>query len=94
MCVFYTAYVSGVATKMNSIRPLSKQLQEKAIKELNEKPNSIEKDIQFIKEWLAKQSHLKAKNGTYYEIFSCTTTFNFFFFLYYRRSTDFKFLEG
>lgn len=45
------------------VRFLPPQLQKKAREELNEKPKSVEKDIQFIKEWLEKQPHLKAKTG-------------------------------
>ncbi|KAI4466016.1 alpha-tocopherol transfer protein-related [Holotrichia oblita] len=43
-----------------SIRPLSKELQAKAIAELNEKPERIPEDIEYIKEWLRKQPHLNA----------------------------------
>lgn len=46
-----------------SLRPLSKELQEKASSELNENPNRIESDINYIKEWLDKQPHLKARKG-------------------------------
>ncbi|KAI4466007.1 alpha-tocopherol transfer protein-related [Holotrichia oblita] len=44
-----------------SLRPLSKELQAKAIAELNEKPERIEEDIEYIKEWLRKQQHLNAR---------------------------------
>lgn len=43
-----------------SLRPLSKELQAKAIAELNEKPERIPEDIEYIKEWLRKQPHLNA----------------------------------
>ena len=34
--------------------------------EINEEPERIEKDINAIKEWLAKQSHLQGiRSGTY-----------------------------
>ncbi|CAG9099755.1 unnamed protein product [Plutella xylostella] len=42
-------------------RPLSPELQEKAIKELNEDPKRLESDIRHMKEWISKQSHLKAR---------------------------------
>lgn len=50
-------------TSTMSLRPLSPQLQEKTNRELNENSSSVERDIQYIKEWLAKQPHLKARNG-------------------------------
>ncbi|KAJ3655637.1 hypothetical protein Zmor_014758 [Zophobas morio] len=43
------------------IRELSKELQEVAIKELNEDPQRIQSDLAYIKEWLSKQPHLKAR---------------------------------
>lgn len=46
-----------------NIRPLSKELQEKAKSELNEVPERIKDDIEYIKQWLSKQPHLKAKTG-------------------------------
>lgn len=52
----------SVASKM-SLRPLSPELQEKAKRELNEDPNRIKDDIKYIKEWLDKQPHLKARKG-------------------------------
>lgn len=47
----------------DTIRPLSKELQEKAIAELNENPSSIREDIDHIKEWLRKQPHLNPRMG-------------------------------
>lgn len=44
-----------------SIRPLSKKLQEIAIKELNEVPERIPEDLKHLKEWLSKQHHLKCR---------------------------------
>ena len=46
-----------------TVRPLCKELQEKAIKELNEDPKRIQEDINHIKEWLKKQKHIKARTG-------------------------------
>lgn len=46
-----------------SIRKLSDALQQKAIKELNEDPNRIQDDINYIKEWLTTQPHLNARTG-------------------------------
>ncbi|KAI4466012.1 alpha-tocopherol transfer protein-related [Holotrichia oblita] len=43
------------------VRPLSKELQAKAIAELNENPERIPEDIEYIKEWLRKQPHLNAR---------------------------------
>ncbi|KAF5287378.1 hypothetical protein FQA39_LY15916 [Lamprigera yunnana] len=42
-------------------RKLSADLQEKAIKELNEVPSRIEDDVKHIREWLSKEQHLKVK---------------------------------
>ncbi|KAF5287377.1 hypothetical protein FQA39_LY15915 [Lamprigera yunnana] len=42
-------------------RKLSVDLQEKAIRELNEVPSRIEDDVEHIREWLSKQQHLKIK---------------------------------
>lgn len=46
-----------------AVRPLSKELQAKAIAELNENPERIPEDIEYIKEWLRKQPHLNARMG-------------------------------
>jgi hypothetical protein len=43
------------------VRELSKELQEVAIKEINEDPKRIESDLAYIKEWLSKQPHLNAR---------------------------------
>lgn len=45
------------------IRPLTKELQAKAIAELNENPTRIQEDIQYIKEWLLQQKYIKARTG-------------------------------
>lgn len=46
-----------------SIRPLSNELAEIARLELYEEPNRVSNDIQHIKDWLAKQPHLRARTG-------------------------------
>jgi hypothetical protein len=46
---------------MINIRPLSPELQKKAIKELNEDPARIEKDLEAFKEWIKKSPHLKGR---------------------------------
>lgn len=45
------------------IRPLPQELIEKAKIEINEDPNRVHEDIQYIKDWLKKQPHLKARTG-------------------------------
>lgn len=49
-----------------SIRPLSPELQEIAISQLNEDPKRIEADILAIKEWLKKQPHLTCRQDDQY----------------------------
>nr|XP_022911953.1 retinol-binding protein pinta-like [Onthophagus taurus] len=44
-----------------SVRPLSRELQAKAIADLNEDPKRIDDDIQALREWLEKQPHLTPK---------------------------------
>jgi hypothetical protein len=46
---------------MVNIRKLTPELQEKAIKELNEDPARIEKDIEAFREWIKKSPHLKGR---------------------------------
>lgn len=46
-----------------SLRPLSPELQERAIAELNEDPARVQEDIRHIKEWLKKQPHLTPRKG-------------------------------
>lgn len=45
------------------IRELSPELAYIAKTELNEDPKQTPKDVQHLKEWITKQSHLKARTG-------------------------------
>lgn len=45
-----------------TVRPLPDFLQEKAKKEINENPRSVESDISVLKTWLEKQPHLQTVN--------------------------------
>lgn len=45
------------------IRPLTTALQEVAIRELNEEPDKIAKDILIFREWIWTQPHLKARTN-------------------------------
>lgn len=53
------------------IRPLPADLQATAIKNINEDPARIPKDIEYIKEWLKKQPHLNARTGQYFSESTC-----------------------
>lgn len=44
------------------LRPISKVLQEKCVKELNEKPERLVSDIRALREWLQKQPYLQNVN--------------------------------
>ncbi|KOB65226.1 Uncharacterized protein OBRU01_23028, partial [Operophtera brumata] len=44
-----------------SIRPLCPELERKAKLELNETPRKLEEGIQHLKEWIARQPHLRAR---------------------------------
>lgn len=46
---------------MPSIRELNKELQAKAEKELNEKPDRLLKDLEALKEWIVKTPHLNPR---------------------------------
>lgn len=52
-----------VISKIMSVRPLPKELQEKAITELKEVPSRVQEDIKHIQEWISKQPHLKIRFG-------------------------------
>ncbi|CRK86619.1 CLUMA_CG000456, isoform A [Clunio marinus] len=44
---------------MVNVRPLNDELQKKAIKELNEDPERIPKDLETFREWIKKSPHIK-----------------------------------
>lgn len=46
---------------MVNIREISPELQKKAETELNEVSSRIEEDIQTLRTWIGKQSHLRAR---------------------------------
>lgn len=50
-----------MAGSKHSIRPISKELSEKAEKELNENPHRIEETLKSLREWLNKQPHLRIR---------------------------------
>jgi hypothetical protein len=47
---------------MVNIRPLNESLQKKAIKELSEDPDRIEKDFETFREWIKKSQHIKSRD--------------------------------
>lgn len=46
-----------------SVRVLAPALAEKARLELNEDPKRLQDDLQHLKDWIAKQPHLRARTG-------------------------------
>lgn len=46
-----------------AVRPLPPELVEKAKAELFEDANKLQDSIQHLKDWIAKQPHLKARTG-------------------------------
>lgn len=52
---------SNKVQKMVNIRPISKELALKAEKELFEKPERIQEDVDALRTWIAKTPHLKAR---------------------------------
>lgn len=48
------------------VRVLPPELAEKAKSELTENPKKLEDGIQHLKEWIAKQPHLRARTGKVY----------------------------
>lgn len=46
-----------------AVRPLHPELAVKAKAELFEDPKKLEDSIEHLKEWIAKQPHLKARTG-------------------------------
>ncbi|KAG8239643.1 hypothetical protein J437_LFUL019332 [Ladona fulva] len=54
--------MDSLLAKVNMpIRPLPKDLQEKAKEQLSEDPKRLENDLQYIKDWLKKQPHIKPR---------------------------------
>lgn len=49
-----------------TIRPLPSVLAERAKNELNEDPNRLKHNLQSLKDWIAKQPHLRARTGEFY----------------------------
>lgn len=47
---------------MVNIRPLNPELQKKAIEELNEDPERIQKDLDALRDWIKKSPHIKARD--------------------------------
>lgn len=47
---------------MLKIRPLHPSLQQKAIDELGEEPDRIQKDLDAFREWIKKSPHIKSRN--------------------------------
>lgn len=47
---------------MVNIRPLDPALQKKAIDELNEDPERIQKDLDTLREWIKKSPHIKSRD--------------------------------
>lgn len=45
------------------LRPLSKGLQEIAIRELNETPERISDDVTALRDWVEKQPHLRSRTS-------------------------------
>ncbi|KAJ4443282.1 hypothetical protein ANN_04950 [Periplaneta americana] len=46
-----------------ALRKLTPELEELAKKECNEEPARLQQDLQHIRDWLAKQPHLKSRTG-------------------------------
>ncbi|XP_055917854.1 uncharacterized protein LOC129950080 [Eupeodes corollae] len=48
---------------MTELRPLSENLQERSINELNENPDSLLSDLKILREWVKQQSHIRARTS-------------------------------
>ena len=46
---------------MVNIRPIHPDLQKKAIEELSEEPERIEKDLEAFRAWIKKSAHIKSR---------------------------------
>lgn len=54
-------YVKFYSKKMEKIRSISKDLQIKATRDLNENPKTIRSEISALKKWISETPHLKAR---------------------------------
>lgn len=61
--VFYFFFKWLAGSKFKMIRELPPDLAKIAAEELNEKATQTKDDVQHLKEWIAKQPHLKARTG-------------------------------
>lgn len=63
---FFMMFSAVICLQMLLVQPneeMSKQIRV----ELNENPSTRDKDVEIIKEWLAKQSHLPKFDGTCFD---------------------------
>lgn len=54
---------------MSSVRPLSDELQKKAISELNEVPERVQSDIEGLRDWIKKSTHLRGRTDDQFLLF-------------------------
>lgn len=54
----------------NMARELSPELAKIAKDELNENPKQLNDDLNYLKDWISKQPHLKARTGKF-SLFHC-----------------------
>ncbi|XP_055856044.1 clavesin-2-like [Episyrphus balteatus] len=48
---------------MTQLRPLPPGLQDRAIQELNENPERLQSDIEFLREWIQQQPHIRSRTS-------------------------------
>lgn len=58
--VHFFILITGAYNMTMDLRPISKILQEKCKKELNEQPERLVSDIMAMRHWLQKQPHLQS----------------------------------